>query len=116
MAGDIACEKLIVMKEGHCLVDQVSNFCERRDRQPQTRFRSARLETIQALVSAGVGLSLIPAMAARNSSKEPPEYRPFQSPKPHRDIVVVWPKQRAPSRCANEFLRMIGARFVKSRR
>jgi LysR family transcriptional regulator, hydrogen peroxide-inducible genes activator len=112
---DIACEKLIVMKEGHCLGDQVLNFCESRGRQQQVSFRSAQLETIQALVSAGLGLSLIPAMAARSGRKGMPEYRSLQSPKPQRKIVVVWPKQRAPSRGANEFLRMIEARFVKSR-
>jgi LysR family hydrogen peroxide-inducible transcriptional activator len=113
-ARDIACERLIVMKEGHCLGDQVLHFCERHDGHPQISFRSAQLETIQALVYAGLGLSLIPAMAARNGRKEMPEYRSLQSPKPERKIVVVWPKQRAPSRAANEFLRMIDARFVTS--
>lgn len=112
---DLALEKLIVMKEGHCLGDQVLGFCERRDWQPQISFRSAQLETIQALVSAGVGLSLIPAMAARNGGKKRPEYRSFQSPKPQRDIVAAWPKQRAPSRGANEFLKMIEACFERSR-
>jgi len=114
-AGDIAGERLIVMKEGHCLGDQVLHFCERNDWHPQISFRSAQLETIQALVSAGLGLSLIPAMAARNGRRKMPAYRSLQSPKPQRKIVIVWPKQRAPSRGANEFLRMIEARFVKSR-
>jgi LysR family transcriptional regulator, hydrogen peroxide-inducible genes activator len=114
-AGDIGRERLIVMKEGHCLGDQVLHFCERNDWQPQISFRSAQLETIQALVSAGLGLSLIPAMAARNGRRKMPEYRSLRSPKPQRKIVIVWPKQRAPSRGANEFLRMIEARFVKSR-
>ena len=109
-------ERLIVMKEGHCLGDQVLDFCERRDWQPQISFRSAQLETMQALVSAGRGLSLIPAMAARKDGTLLSEYRPFQLPKPQRDIVVVWPKQRGLSRCANEFLRMIEARLLKSRR
>jgi len=113
--GDLAGERLIVMKEGHCLGDQVLNFCERRDWQPQISFRSAQLETIQALVSAGLGLSLIPAMAARIGRKDLPEYRSFQSPKPQRKIVAVWPKQRPPARGANEFLRMVQACIGKSR-
>ncbi len=33
-------------------------------------FRSAQLETIQALVSAGLGLSLVPAMAVRDEPCE----------------------------------------------
>lgn len=113
--GDLAGERLIVMKEGHCLGDQVLNFCERRDWQPQISFRSAQLETIQALVSAGLGLSLIPAMAARIGRKDLPEYRSIQSSKPQRKIVAVWPKQRHLARGANEFLRMVQACIGKSR-
>ena len=114
-ASDLERERLIVMKEGHCLGDQVLRFCDRRDLHPNISFRSAQLETIQALVSAGLGLSLIPAMAARSGRKGSPEYLSLQSPKPQRKIVVVWPKQRPPARAANEFLKMVEARFVKSR-
>ena len=113
--GDLACERLIVMKEGHCLGDQVLNFCERRDWHPQISFRSAQLETIQALVSAGLGLSLIPAMAARPGRKDLPAYRSFQPPKPQRKIVAVWPKQRPPPKAANEFMKLVEARFGNSK-
>jgi LysR family transcriptional regulator, hydrogen peroxide-inducible genes activator len=109
--GDLACERLIVMKEGHCLGDQVLNFCERRDWHPQISFRSAQLETIQALVSVGLGLSLIPAMAAGIGRKDLPEYRSIRSPKPRRKIVVVWPEQRPPARAANEFLKLVEGQF-----
>jgi len=113
--GDLACERLIVMKEGHCLGDQVLNFCEKRDWHPQISFRSAQLETIQALVSAGLGLSLIPAMAARTGRRDLPDYRSFQSPKPQRKIAAVWPKQRPPARAANEFLKLVEVHFGTSR-
>ena len=46
--ADLEKEPFIVMKEGHCLGDQVLNFCERRDLKPTINFRSAQLETIQA--------------------------------------------------------------------
>ena len=64
-ASDLEGEALIVMKEGHCLGDQVLNFCDRSDLHPNISFRSAQLETIQSLVCAEMGLSLIPAMAAK---------------------------------------------------
>ena len=114
-ASDLENEPLIVMKEGHCLGDQVLRFCDRRDLHPNISFRSAQLETIQALVSAGLGLSLIPAMAARSGRKDLPEYRSFQSPKPQRKIVAVWPKQRPPARAAHEFLKQVEARFGTSK-
>ena len=114
-AADLAGESLIVMKEGHCLGDQVLGFCDRRDVKPKISFRSAQLETVQALVSAGLGISLIPAMATRSERADLPEYRSLQKPRPERKIVAVWPQQRPPARAANEFLKMVAARFGRSR-
>jgi LysR family transcriptional regulator, hydrogen peroxide-inducible genes activator len=88
----------------------VLNFCERRDLKPTINFRSAQLETIQALVRSGVGISLVPAMAACSERKELLEYRSLPAPKPKRTIVAVWPKQRSLSRAANEFLKQISVR------
>jgi LysR family hydrogen peroxide-inducible transcriptional activator len=114
-ATDLEGERLIVMKEGHCLGDQVLRFCERRHVRPSISFRSAQLETIQALVCSGLGISLIPVMASRGKRADPPVYRSLPSPKPQRKIVAVWPKQRLPGRAAGEFLKMISARFDKLR-
>ncbi len=108
-------ERLIVMKEGHCLGDQVLGFCDRRDVKPRISFRSAQLETVQAMVASGLGCSLIPAMAARAERDGSPEYRSFQSPIPQRKIVAVWPRLRPPGRAASEFLKMVSARFGKTK-
>jgi LysR family hydrogen peroxide-inducible transcriptional activator len=105
--ADLEKEPFIVMKEGHCLGDQVINFCERRDLKPTINFRSAQLETIQALVRSGVGISLVPAMAVRSARKDLAEYRSLPAPKPQRKIVAVWPKQRPLARAANEFLKLV---------
>jgi DNA-binding transcriptional LysR family regulator len=107
--ADLEKEPFIVMKEGHCLGDQVLNFCERRDLKPTISFRSAQLETIQALVHSGVGISLVPEMATRSKRADLLEYRSVLGPKPERKIVAVWPKQRPVSRAANEFLKLISA-------
>lgn len=106
-ARDLEGERLIVMKDGHCLGQQVLSFCDRRDVRPTISFRSAQLETVQALVCAGMGLALVPAMAVRRTGGDQPEYRSLQSPKPERKIVAVWPKQRPPGRAANEFLKLL---------
>jgi LysR family hydrogen peroxide-inducible transcriptional activator len=111
--GDIKHEPFIVMKEGHCLGDQVLNFCERRDLKPTVTFRSAQLETVQSLVRSGMGISLVPAMATRSQSADLPRYRSLVGPKPERKIVAVWPRQRPVSRAANEFLKLIPASAKK---
>lgn len=114
-AADLESERLIVMKEGHCLGDQVLGFCDRRDLHPHISFRSAQLETIQALVCSGLGLSLVPAMAARREREDLPEYRSLQSPRPERKIVAAWPRQRPPGRAAKEFLKCVSTRVRKTR-
>ena len=113
--ADLEGERLIVMKEGHCLGDQVLGFCDRRDVKPKISFRSAQLETIQALVSSGLGISLIPVMAMQGGRANLPEYRSLQSPRPERKIVAAWPKQRLTGRAANEFLKLVSARFGRPR-
>jgi len=108
--SDLERERLIVMKEGHCLGDQVLGFCDRRDLKHNISFRSAQLETIQALVCSGLGISLIPAMATRTERADLPEYRSLSSPRPSRQVVAVWPRQRPPGRAATEFLKMVSQR------
>lgn len=114
--GDLEAERFILMKEGHCLGDQVLGFCDRRDLKPKISFRSAQLETIQALVCSGLGISLIPAMATRSKDPAGPVYRSLPPPKPTRKVVCVWPKQRPPGRVATEFLKLLGPAPAKPRR
>jgi LysR family hydrogen peroxide-inducible transcriptional activator len=107
-ASELEGARLIVMNEGHCLGNQVLGFCDRHDLSHQISFRSAQLETIQSLVRAGLGISLIPAMAARRDRTNGPEYR---SPQPSREIIAVWPTQRPLSRAASEFVKTVSTRF-----
>lgn len=105
--ADLAGERFILMKEGHCLGDQVLDFCDRRDLVPTISFRSAQLETIQSLIVGGLGISLIPAMATRRQGAGAPVYRSLQPPRPKRQIVAVWPEKRTLTRAASEFLSLL---------
>ena len=106
-AGNLEKERFIMMQTGHCLGDQILRFCDRRDLKPNISFRSAQLETIQSLVSAGLGVSLVPQMAAQSKKNYPPEYRSFSAPRPSRQVVIAWPRQRPLSRAANELVKML---------
>jgi len=109
-AADLETERFILMKEGHCLGDQVLSFCSRREISPRVSCRSAQIETVQALVEAGLGISLVPAMACREGREPGPIYRRLDRPRPTRTIVALWPKQRPPNRAAAEFLRHLKKR------
>lgn len=102
--ADLEDERFILMKEGHCLGDQVLGFCNRRNFQPNVSCRSAQMETVQALVATGLGISLVPQMALDSGPTNRPVYRSLEGTKPERAIVVIWPKRRAMSRAAKEFL------------
>jgi len=102
--GDLEAERFIVMKEGHCLGDQVLAFCNRSDLHPNVSCRSAQVKTVQALVNAGLGVSLVPEMARQPGSPSQPLYRSLQAPKPKRSIVAVWLRSRPLGRAAREML------------
>lgn len=114
--ADLEGEKLIVMREGHCLGDQVLDFCGRENVRPNISFRSTQLETVQALVCAGMGISLIPAMATRSDREDLPEYRSFTGLRPKRQITAFWPKQRQMGRAADAFLIQVTEQFSARRK
>jgi LysR family hydrogen peroxide-inducible transcriptional activator len=105
--SDLEGERFILMKEGHCLGDQTLRFCERQMLTPSIAFRSAQLETIQSLVYAAVGISLIPSMACQPGRSGHPVYRSLANPRPRRNISVIWHKEQHHSRAAREFLRLL---------
>ncbi len=105
--SDLENERFILLEEGHCLGDQSLHFCHRHDLHPQVTFRSSQLETIQALVAAGVGISLIPQLAVHPRRKGQPVYLSLAAPKPARTIGVLWRKEHHHSRAAREFLHLL---------
>lgn len=98
-------ERFILMKEGHCLGDQTLSFCSGRDFTPKVVFRIAQLETIQALVAADAGVSLIPRMAC--AERFAVIYRPLACEQPKRSITVSWRKEQNHSRAARLFLELL---------
>lgn len=100
---DLETQRFILMKEGHCLADQVLTFCHKNNLNLQIVLETSQIETVQALVMAGLGISLVPQMA-RFGGKIPLVYRSLENPKPTRSVTVVWRRGREHSRAATEFL------------
>jgi len=78
---------MISLHEMHCLGQQVSMFCELRRLRPLIVCRTTQLTTILDLVGLGLGMSLVPAMAARNDSSPLRKYLAIQGG-PSRPIVA----------------------------
>ena len=104
---DVETEPFILLQEGHCLGDQAFHFCDRHRCHPPVIFRTAQLETIQALVAAGVGVSLVPKMACQKDRSHQPVYLSLAEPRPQRVISVLWRKEHAPNRAARALLEVM---------
>jgi LysR family hydrogen peroxide-inducible transcriptional activator len=116
---DLGGERFILMREGHCLGDLVLRFCDQHDFHPCVSSLSAQIETVLSLIRTGLGISLIPRMAARDTGANGLVYRSLQQPCPTRSVVALWPRKRPPGPAAQEFLKSLedhAARLATTRR
>jgi len=91
--ADLPQEKFILMQEGHCLSDQALEFCHTRgDFSPSVSCRSAQVQTLLALVETGLGLSIVPEMAA--TPRKGLLYREISPVAPKRRVGFVWRSNR----------------------
>jgi|SRR5579883_506018 len=58
-------ERFLLLKEGHCFRDSLIAACRESRMRPNVVFESGHFSTILAMVSAGMGVSAVPAMAAQ---------------------------------------------------
>ncbi|MDD9902383.1 MAG: LysR substrate-binding domain-containing protein [Rhodospirillaceae bacterium] len=64
----IGSDELLVLEEGHCLADQVVSFCSTAfPETPKVNTQHTSLMTILALVGAGLGVTLVPALSLSGS-------------------------------------------------
>jgi LysR family transcriptional regulator, hydrogen peroxide-inducible genes activator len=67
---DLESLQMLLLADGHCLAEQAREVCrlaERRNRADQNDLRAASLETLLQLVGAGMGATLVPALATRGA-------------------------------------------------
>ncbi|MES3033817.1 MAG: LysR family transcriptional regulator [Gemmatimonadota bacterium] len=102
----------VTLDPAHCLGEQVAGFCSSRQVSPSVVCRSAQLATVFELVGAGVGVSIVPAMAATRHNTPQCAYVPLVDHVLQREIVAVWrrgavrtPQARAFVECVREVVR-----------
>jgi len=93
-ASDLKGETLLLLEDGHCLRDQALEVCGRIDVKENQDFRATSLETLRQMVAAGLGMTLLPEMAAHSPFGNPRTLamRPFARPAPVRQVGAVWRK------------------------
>jgi LysR family transcriptional regulator, hydrogen peroxide-inducible genes activator len=103
----VAGERLLVLQEMHCLAGQVSRFCDRARVRPPVFMRGAQLTTIAAMVSAGLGVSVVPEMMCRAGPWAGCVTRPLAGEHPTRDVCVAWSLLRYRTNAARAFDEML---------
>jgi len=90
-ASDLEGEMLLLLEEGHCLRDQALEVCAHVGTEEQA-FRATSLETLRQMVASGLGLTLLPGLAAEGpfAASRGLVTRPFAPPVPHRTIGAAW--------------------------
>lgn len=88
---------LLLLEEGHCLRDQALDVCHVAGAGERAGFRATSLETLRQMVAAGVGATLLPALAVQPPVPPSPDIAliPFEGDPPHRRIAMVWRRSAA---------------------
>lgn len=96
--ADLKDEPMLLLEDGHCLRDQALEVCALAEIHERTDFRATSLETLRQMVAAGVGITLLPELAAPRpvaGQQAALEIRALAPPAPSRTIGLVWRKSSA---------------------
>ena len=95
-AASLAQMRLLLLEEGHCFRDQALSFCGMRAPLPRESMDGSSLSTLVQMVSAGIGVTLIPEMAVPVETQSAAvSIARFPPPQPARQIGMVW-RQTSP--------------------
>lgn len=95
--------------------DSALAACREAGFEPRMACESGELETVRALVAAGLGLALLPQLAARKATAGCVVVR-VQSPRVERRLIVVTRKGHALSPAAREFESKLAAKLSSRER
>ncbi|MCR9221708.1 MAG: LysR substrate-binding domain-containing protein [Alphaproteobacteria bacterium] len=85
--------RLLLLEEGHCFRDQALAFCQLSPSTPRPVMEGSSLATLVQMTAAGLGVTLIPEMAAPVETRSAAvSLARLAPPRPARTIGLVWRK------------------------
>ncbi len=88
---DLPAAPLLLLEEGHCFRDQAIAACKLPQGPTGELMEGSSLSTLVQMVGAGIGVTLIPEMAAAVESRSAPVVlHRLNEPRPGRTIGLVW--------------------------
>jgi LysR family hydrogen peroxide-inducible transcriptional activator len=84
-------ERLLLLEEGHCLRDQALTYCNLTQTSAVNTFGASSLSTIVEMVSAGMGITLLPEMCLGIETRgRDLKLVRFVEPEPFRSVGLAW--------------------------
>lgn len=110
-------EKLLLLEEGHCMREQALAFCSLRRIENINTFGASSLSTLVQMVANGLGMTLLPELAAPLESRRGDiRLMRFAEPEPQRVIGLAWRKSSPRKRHFEELGRIIATTTAKPSR
>lgn len=100
----LANEPFVALKKGQGFRQLTLELCRQAGFEPNIAFESTNMETVQALVAAGMGIAFVPSLIARNA---PSRFAPVILPiagRPARTLVIAYRNGRYLSKAAEAFI------------
>ena len=113
--SELAGENVLLLEEGHCMREQALAICGTVTSDEREELKATSLETLRQMVAAGVGCTLLPALATMPGVSTVQQglvqIRPFAPPVPHRVIGIAWrhryPREKTIKRLAEVVLKTL---------
>jgi LysR family hydrogen peroxide-inducible transcriptional activator len=100
--------RLLLLEEGHCFRDQALSFCNIQSSPPREMLDASSLSTLVQMVSAGMGVTLIPEMAVAVETRSASvSVARFKNPQPSRSIGMIWRKTSPLARQLMQFSEVV---------
>ena len=103
--ADLANETFVAMKPGHGLRECLQRFCRQAGYEPHVVFAAGHLGSVMGLVLAGMGITLVPRMAAGTEGRRIRVRDTYA----FRDLGVIWRHGQPLAPAARIFLDMMRA-------
>ena len=108
-------ENVLLLEDGHCLRDQALAICQTNGGVESSGYSATSLETLRELVSAGLGVTLMPELAvqATKTSHVNISYIPLSDPTLSRTVGLCWRKSSTRRNLLSKFSYSLGD-YLKS--
>jgi LysR family transcriptional regulator, hydrogen peroxide-inducible genes activator len=110
--GDLRDQPFLLLRDGHCFREAAVAACNRARLRPNVVFESGQFSSILSMVAAGLGISIVPAMAIEK--RRDCSFVPIDDERAARTIGAVTLNGRSLPRVAEAFLTHVRATAASS--